>query len=153
MTPSGQLLRVSPDGSWDVETEYDGIPNSNKIRNDEQIFSTDYKDGIIQLDPNIDVVSEHHMRIRTEPFRGCNDLHFTQQRRSLLFGSGTVRDAEPGRSGLSVNPRWGFGMPDRLRRQPEQTRAEQGEEPVVCRHETRLPFTAYPATARRRSML
>ena len=67
--PSGQLLRVTPDGSWDVETEYDGIPNSHKIRNDEQIFSADYKNGIMQLDPNIDPVSKHHTRIRTEPFR------------------------------------------------------------------------------------
>ena len=74
--PFGQVLRVTADGSWDVAAEYNGNPNGLKIRNDGQIFIADYKNGIMQLDPATGAISAHRTRIRTEPFRGCNDLHF-----------------------------------------------------------------------------
>ncbi len=41
-----------------------------------QIFIADYKNGIMQLDPSSGNISQHRTRIRTEPFRSCNDLHF-----------------------------------------------------------------------------
>ncbi len=74
--PFGQILRVTPAGEWSVATEYDGNPNGLKIRNDGQIFIADYKNGVMHLDPSSGNVTGHRTRIRTEPFRGCNDLHF-----------------------------------------------------------------------------
>lgn len=74
--PFGQVLCISSGGDWEVAIEYDGNPNGLKVHRDGQIFIADYKYGIMRLDPSTGAISEHRTRIRTEPFRGCNDLHF-----------------------------------------------------------------------------
>ena len=74
--PFGQILMVTPEGKWTIGAEYDGNPNGLKIHRDGQIYIADYKNGIMRLDPSNGQVSEHRTRIRTEPFHGCNDLHF-----------------------------------------------------------------------------
>ena len=49
--PFGRVFRVSPSGEWTVVTEYDGWPNGLKVHRDGRIFITDYKRGIMLLDP------------------------------------------------------------------------------------------------------
>ena len=50
--PFGRVFRVSPAGDWTLITEYDGWPNGLKIHKDGRIFITDYKRGIMLLDPS-----------------------------------------------------------------------------------------------------
>ncbi len=74
--PHGRVFRVSQTGTFDLVTEYDGEPNGLKIHKDGRIFITDYKNGIMQLDPTTGKVTPHFERRYTERFKGLNDLFF-----------------------------------------------------------------------------
>jgi len=74
--PYGRILRVSPQGEFDVVAEYDGEPNGLKIHADGRIFIADHKHGIMLLDPATGDVSAFLDRPRHERFKGCNDLFF-----------------------------------------------------------------------------
>jgi len=74
--PFGRIFAISPKGDWTLAAAYDGNPNGLKIHKDGQIYIADYMNGIMRLDPTTGKVEGHRTRIRTEPFRGCNDLHF-----------------------------------------------------------------------------
>lgn len=74
--PFGRIFRISPDGQWTLVTEYDGWPNGLKIHKDGRIFITDYKRGIMQLDPANGAVTPILTNRRSESFRGTNDLVF-----------------------------------------------------------------------------
>ena len=74
--PFGRVFRVSPRGEWTLVTEYDGWPNGLKIHKDGRIFITDYKRGIMLLDPsngNVTPLIDHR---GSESFKGVNDLFF-----------------------------------------------------------------------------
>ena len=73
--PYGEILQVSPDGDWSVITRYEGWPNGLKIHRDGQLYVTDYRRGLMQIDPGsgaVEPVIDHRW---SESFRGCNDLH------------------------------------------------------------------------------
>ena len=74
--PFGRIFRVSPGGEWTVVTEYDGWPNGLKIHRDGRIFITDYKRGIMLLDPASGKVTPLIETVRSESFKGVNDLVF-----------------------------------------------------------------------------
>ena len=74
--PFGRIFRVSPSGEWTVVTEYDGWPNGLKIHRDGRIFITDYKRGIMLLDPVSGKVTPLIETVRSESFKGVNDLVF-----------------------------------------------------------------------------
>lgn len=74
--PFGRIFRVSPDGDWAVVTEYDGWPNGLKIHRDGRIFIADYKRGIMLLDPTSGKVTPLIEAVRSESFKGVNDLVF-----------------------------------------------------------------------------
>ena len=74
--PFGRIFRISPDGQWTLVTEYDGWPNGLKLHKDGRIFITDYKRGIMQLDPSSGAVTPVLTNRRSESFRGTNDLVF-----------------------------------------------------------------------------
>jgi gluconolactonase len=76
--PFGRIFRVSPDGEWTVVTEYDGWPNGLKIHRDGRIFIADYKRGIMLLDPASGKVTALLETVRSEGFKGVNDLVFGQ---------------------------------------------------------------------------
>ena len=74
--PFGRVFRISPSGEWTQVTEYDGWPNGLKIHKDGRIFITDYKRGIMLLDPangKVTPVIDHRA---SESFKGVNDLFF-----------------------------------------------------------------------------
>src|SRR5258708_8040164 len=74
--PFGRVFRVSPAGDWTLVTEYDGWPNGLKIHKDGRIFITDYKRGIVLLDPASGKVTPLIETRASESFKGVNDLFF-----------------------------------------------------------------------------
>lgn len=73
---NGRILRVDPAGTFHVVAEYDGWPNGLKIHRDGRIFVTDYKHGIMQVEPDSGRVTPFLVRQAVEPFKGVNDLFF-----------------------------------------------------------------------------
>jgi gluconolactonase len=90
--PHGRIFRVSPDGLFSVVAEYDGEPNGLKIHRDGRIFVTDYKNGLMLLDPASGAVSPILERRGSERFKGLNDLFFAQ--------NGDVYFTDQGETGL-----------------------------------------------------
>lgn len=74
--PWGRVFKAKPDGSVDLVTEYDGEPNGLRIHKDGRIFITDYKHGVMELNPDTGAVTEYCTRFRLEAFKGVNDLAF-----------------------------------------------------------------------------
>jgi gluconolactonase len=74
--PFGRIFRISQGGEWELVAEYDGEPNGLKIHKDGRIFITDYKNGVVQLDPSTGKVEPAVERRYTERFKGVNDLFF-----------------------------------------------------------------------------
>jgi gluconolactonase len=90
--PFGRIFRVSPDGEWEQVAEYDGWPNGLKIHKDGRIFITDYRRGIMLLDPESASVTPFLETARSESFKGVNDL---------VFGpSGELYFTDQGQTGL-----------------------------------------------------
>jgi gluconolactonase len=74
--PHGRIFKVSSAGEWSIVTEYDGWPNGLKFHKDGRAFITDYKRGIMTLDPASGKVTPLIETVRSESFKGVNDLHF-----------------------------------------------------------------------------
>ena len=74
--PFGRVFRATPEGKVELVAEYDGEPNGLKIRADGRIFITDYRNGIMELEPASGVVTPLLGRRYSEHFRGLNDLFF-----------------------------------------------------------------------------
>lgn len=74
--PFGRIFRISPTGEWELVAEYDGWPNGLKIHRDGRIFITDYKRGIMLLDPETGAVTPFLETAASESFKGVNDLVF-----------------------------------------------------------------------------
>jgi gluconolactonase len=74
--PHGRIFKVSPAGDWSRVSEYDGWPNGLKFHKDGRAFITDYKRGIMVLEPATGKVTPLIETVRSESFKGVNDLHF-----------------------------------------------------------------------------
>lgn len=74
--PYGRVFRISPNKQWELVAEYDGWPNGLKIHRDGRIFITDYKHGIMLLEPRSGEVTPFLTHRKSESFRGVNDLYF-----------------------------------------------------------------------------
>jgi gluconolactonase len=74
--PFGRVFKISPQGDWDLSAEYDGEPNGLKIHKDGRIFITDYRNGLMLLDPGTGRVTPYLTRRNSENFKGLNDLAF-----------------------------------------------------------------------------
>lgn len=90
--PYGRVFRVDPDGTWDQVAEYDGWPNGLKIHQDGRIFITDYKRGLMLLDPASGAVTPFLETVGSESFKGVNDLVFAP--------SGTLYFTDQGQTGM-----------------------------------------------------
>lgn len=75
--PYGRIFRISPTGQWELVCEYDGWPNGLKIHRDGRIFITDYKRGIMLLDPRSGNIEPFLESAGSEGFKGVNDLVFS----------------------------------------------------------------------------
>ena len=76
--PHGQVFRITPAGDVGLIAEYDGEPNGLRIARDGRIFVTDYRHGLMTLDPWSGAVSVVLNRRWSESFKGVNDLVFAQ---------------------------------------------------------------------------
>jgi len=74
--PWGRVFRVDKAGNFELVAEYDGEPNGLKIHRDGRIFITDYKHGIVLLDPDTGKVTPILERVRLERLKAVNDLVF-----------------------------------------------------------------------------
>lgn len=74
--PWGRIFRISPAGEWTLVAEYDGEPNGLAIHRDGRVWITDYRRGLLALDPATGAVSTLLERRHSENFRGVNDLTF-----------------------------------------------------------------------------
>lgn len=74
--PFGRIFRISAEGEWELVAEYDGWPNGLKIHRDGRIFITDYKRGIMLLEPESGAVTPFLETAASESFKGVNDLVF-----------------------------------------------------------------------------
>lgn len=93
--PYGRVFRIDPDGLWEKVTEYDGWPNGLKIHRDGRIFIADYKHGIMQLDPDSGNVTPVLTHIRSEGFKGVNDLIFDSAGRLYFTDQGQTGLHDP----------------------------------------------------------
>ena len=76
--PFGRVFRIAPDGGWTLVAEYDGEPNGLKIHRDGRIFITDYRHGVMLLDPGSGRVTPLLEGFKAERFKGVNDLVFAR---------------------------------------------------------------------------
>jgi len=90
--PLGQILRLSPDGSFELVAEYEGEPNGLAIHKDGRIFVADHLNGLMVLDPAGGRVTSLVDRPRRERFKGLNDLTFAS--------NGDLYFTDQGQSGL-----------------------------------------------------
>ena len=73
-------------------SEYDGWPNGLKIHRDGRVFITDYKRGIMLLDPASGTVTPFLETAASESFKGVNDLVFAP--------SGNLYFTDQGQTGM-----------------------------------------------------
>ena len=82
--PYGRIFRISPQLEWTLVAEYDGWPNGSAFHRDGSLWITDYRRGILRLDPSsraperamdrdpIPILGHRN----SESFKGVNDLTF-----------------------------------------------------------------------------
>lgn len=90
--PYGRVFRISPQGEFALIAEYDGEPNGLKIAQDGRIVITDYRHGLMVLDPSTESVSTLLDRRWSERFKGVNDLIFAR--------NGDIYFTDQGQTGL-----------------------------------------------------
>ncbi len=90
--PFGRIFRVDPQGGWHLVAEYDGWPNGMKMRADGRLVVTDYRNGIVGIDPATGAVTPLLRDWRSESFKGVNDLTFA--------ASGDLYFTDQGQTGL-----------------------------------------------------
>jgi len=88
----GRIFRAAPDGTVELVAEYDGEPNGLKVMADGTYLVTDYKHGVMRIDPATGAASGHCTRYRLEAFKGVNDL--------CVGADGTVWFTDQGQTGL-----------------------------------------------------
>jgi len=76
--PYGRIFKVSPKGSFELVTEYDGEPNGLKINKEGRIFIADQKRGLLTLDPGDSKPRPYIERLNMERLKGPNDLVFSR---------------------------------------------------------------------------
>ena len=88
--------------------EYDGEPNGLKIAKDGRIVITDYRHGLMMLDPRSGKVSPLLERRWSESFKGVNDLVFARNGDIYFTDQGQTGMHDPtGRVyRLRVEARW-----------------------------------------------
>jgi len=74
--PFGRIFRIAPDGAFSVVAEYDGEPCGLKFRKDGRALITDFRQGVMELDPASGTVRPWLDKGRLPGFRGVNDLVF-----------------------------------------------------------------------------
>lgn len=75
--PFGRIFRIAPDGTWSLVVEYEGWPNGLKLHREGWAAVTDYRRGVLRLDPRRAVLEPLVTHRFSEGFRGVNDCVFS----------------------------------------------------------------------------
>ena len=108
--PNGRVFRVGPRG-WDLVAAYDGWPNGMAAAPDGGLLITDYRLGLLRLDPASGAIAPVLETLVSEGLKGLNDL--------VLDAAGAVLMTDQGQTGLQdpsgrVLRLWPDGRIDRL---------------------------------------
>ena len=76
--PHGRVFCIGPGGGWTMVAEWDGEPNGLARHPDGRLFVTDYKLGLLALDPATGFIEPVLTRRNGERFKGVNDLAFAR---------------------------------------------------------------------------
>lgn len=90
--PFGRIFRITPGGEWSLVAQYAGEPNSLKFHPDGRLLITDYRNGLMQLDPDSGRVTPLLPSRNGESFKGVNDL--------AIASNGDVYFTDQGQTGL-----------------------------------------------------
>ncbi len=93
--PHGRIFRICPDREWTLSAEYDGWPNGLALHSDGRLFIADYRHGILICDPKTGAISECLGSIKSEGFKGVNDLVFDRQGRLYFSDQGQTGMHDP----------------------------------------------------------
>ena len=90
--PNGRVLLVGPVEHWDVLAEYEGWPNGMALGRDDALLITDYRHGLLSLDPVSGAVTPLLEDVGSEGFKGLNDL--------VVGADGAILFTDQGQTGL-----------------------------------------------------
>lgn len=91
--PHGRIFSISPALRWTLVAEYDGWPNGLAIHRDGSVWITDYRKGLLRLDPATGAISTILGHRNSESLKGVNDLVFD--------AGGNCYFTDQGQTGLS----------------------------------------------------
>ena len=74
--PFGRIFRISPAFEWSLVAEYDGWPNGMAVHRNGSLWITDYRRGVLRLDPSSRTPIAVRGHRNSESFKGVNDLTF-----------------------------------------------------------------------------
>ena len=77
--PHGRILRITPSGEWQELANTGGWPNGIAIHQDGTLWVTDYRRGLLRIDPNTGAIEELLGHRNSEGFKGLNDLVFDHE--------------------------------------------------------------------------
>lgn len=97
--PFGRIFRIEggegggeSERDWTLVAQYEGEPNGLKFHPDGRILIADYRNGIMQLDPQNGRVEPLLTSRNGESFKGCNDL--------AIAANGDIYFTDQGQTGL-----------------------------------------------------
>jgi gluconolactonase len=92
--PNGRIFRIDPAGgtAWQQIARYDGWPNGLKVRADGTYLVADYRRGLVAVDPRDGAVSDVLPTVRSEAFKGINDV--------CVAADGAVYFTDQGQTGM-----------------------------------------------------
>ncbi|CZY23701.1 SMP-30/gluconolactonase/LRE family protein [Enterobacter hormaechei] len=93
--PYGRIFRIDQLGVWSLVVEYNGWPNGLAFHRDGRLFIADYRRGILALNPSSPDVSPILTHIRSESFKGVNDLFFDESGRLYFTDQGQTGMQDP----------------------------------------------------------
>jgi gluconolactonase len=89
--PNGRVFRVGP-VAWHAVAEYDGWPNGMQPGPAGSLLVTDYRHGLLSLDPATGSMAPVIETVMSESFKGLNDL--------VVHADGSILFTDQGQSGL-----------------------------------------------------
>ena len=93
--PYGRIFRIDWAGDWELAAEYDGWPNGLALHADGRMFIADYKNGILALDPQNGAIEPILTSVKSEGFKGVNDLIFDAKGRLYFTDQGQTGMHDP----------------------------------------------------------
>lgn len=90
--PHGRVFAITPSGDWRLVAAWDGWPNGLARLPNGHLLVADYRRGLLRLDPSDGSLTPVLTHVRSESFKGLNDL--------VLARDGTVYITDQGQTGL-----------------------------------------------------